>query len=140
MRKIIFKIIATTIFISTFLQAGGQIVVNIGSEITQLSKSELKAIFNLQKLKWENGTPIYVYLLPSGHEVEIEFCKTVLDSEADVVFEKWMAYVLNGGANKPPKTMKVRKMLKKLKSKKGAIGILPLDVTLPKNTVSIFKL
>jgi len=139
MRKIIFKLV-TIIALSTIVQAGGQVVVNVGSGVKTLSKEDIKSIFNLQKLKWSNGTKISVYLLPSGHEVEGEFCQKILDSSSDTVMEKWMAYVLNGGANKPPKTMKAKRILKKLKKQKGAIGILPLGVKLPDNTISVFKL
>jgi len=139
MKNNIFRLIAVLISISLSLHAGGQIVVNIGSNVSELNKDDAKAIFNLQKTVWDNGTPIKVYLLPSTHETEIEFCKNILDSEADVVFEKWMAYVFNGGANKPPKSMKMKKVMKNLKKKSGAIGILPTNVKLPKNTISVLK-
>ena len=121
------------------LSYAGQIVVNKSAGITALSSADAKNVFNLKQLAWGNGTKIKVFLLPAAHEAEEKFASSVLGSSASAVYDKWVAYILNGGANKPPKTVNQRKMLKLLKKKEGAIGILPDGVAVPAGAVVVLK-
>ena len=117
----------------------GQIVANKDAGISSLSKADAKNIFDLKTTTWGNGSKVHVYLLPAAHTEEEKFASTILGSNAAAVYDKWVAYVLNGGANKPPKTVNERKMSKMLKKKSGAIGILPDEASLPENTVVVLK-
>lgn len=118
---------------------GGQVVVNKDSGITSLSSGDIKNIFNLKKTQWDNGKTITVFLLPAVHEDEEKFASKVLGSSAGAVYEKWVAYILNGGANIPPKTVNENKMNKSVANTSGAIGVLPDDASLPGNVVSVHK-
>ena len=117
----------------------GQIVVNKDAGISSLSTADAKNIFELKQTTWANGSKIHVYLLPAAHAEEEKFSSTILGSNAAAVYDKWVAYVLNGGANKPPKTVNERKMGKMLKKKSGSIGILPDGASIPANAVVVLK-
>jgi hypothetical protein len=117
----------------------GQIVANKDSSITSITAEEAKNIFELKKVQWANGSPITVYLLPAAHEAQEKFASTILGSNAAAVYDKWVAYILNGGANIPPKTINERKMGRLLGKTSGAIGILSDTATLPANVVLLMK-
>ncbi len=117
----------------------GQLVVNKDSGISSISADDAKNIFELKKVQWANGSKISVFLLPAAHETEEKFASSILGSNAAAVYDKWVAYVLNGGANIPPKTINERKMIRLLEKTSGAIGILSDDAELPANVVSVMK-
>lgn len=121
------------------LNYAGQVVVNKDAGVSSMNVDDVKNVFNLKKLEWANGKKVIVYILPAVDGTQEQFASKTLGSNANAVYEQWIAYVLNGGANTPPKTVNERKMSKFLKSKSGSIGILPDGAALPENTVSVLK-
>jgi len=110
------------IYLNVSLHAG-HIIVNKQNPISQLNVSEIRQIFTLKKLAWDDGSTISVYMLPSASPTQNIFTNAYLHMNAREVYEKWMAYILNGGMNKPPLFLNERRLIKQIDRNIHSIGI-----------------
>ncbi len=81
-RKIKNIIVVTSIVVVMLLTAGRafaiDIIVNKTVERQSYSRYEMRSIFSLRLVRWDDGTPITVFVLPADNRVNIRFCKELL--------------------------------------------------------------
>lgn len=132
------KWILSLLFLS-LLAFGGQIIVNKRNSVEQLSEHDVQQIFRLKKLAWSNGESISVYMLPSASTTQNTFTQKYLRSDARDIYDKWMAYVLNGGMNNPPIFLNERRLLKRINKKIYSIGVVSDSAVLPENVKVVHR-
>lgn len=125
------------IYLHVSLHAG-YIIVNKKNPISKLDVFEIQQIFTLKRLSWDDGSTISVYMLPSASPTQNRFTNSYLHMNAREVYERWMAYILNGGMNKPPIFLNERRLIKQIKKNVYSIGIVSKRSKLPSGVKVIY--
>lgn len=102
-------------------------VVIVNSTIHQktfLSQSALSAIFGMRLRKWEDGTPIKVFVLPDDNPVHIAFSKNTLNVFPYQLRSAWDRLVFSGTGEEPVRVKSEQQMRMLVGSTPGAIGYL----------------
>lgn len=89
-----------------------------------LSKSALSAIFGMRLRKWEDGSPIKVFVLPDDDPLHIAFSKYVLRVFPYQLRSAWDRLVFSGTGEEPIKVKSEQQMRTVVGSTPGAIGYL----------------
>lgn len=89
-----------------------------------LSPSALSAIFGMRLRKWEDGSRIYVFVLPDDDPLHIAFSKNVLRVFPYQLRLAWDRLVFSGTGEEPIKVKSERQMREAVGSTPGAIGYL----------------
>lgn len=91
---------------------------------TFLSQSALSAIFRMRLRKWEDGTPIKVFVLPDDNPVHIAFSKNILNAFPYQLRSAWDRLVFSGTGEEPVRVKSEKQMRLLVGSTPGAIGYL----------------
>ncbi|MBK7544039.1 MAG: hypothetical protein IPP10_02360 [Candidatus Competibacteraceae bacterium] len=89
-----------------------------------LSKTMLSAIFGMRLRKWEDGSPIKVFVLPDDDLLHIEFSKYILHVFPYQLRAAWDRLVFSGTGEEPIKVNSEQQMRMLVGSTPGAIGYL----------------
>lgn len=103
-----------------------------------LSQSMLGAIFGMRLRKWEDGSPIKVFVLPDDHPLHIAFSKYVLHVFPHQLRSAWDRLVFSGTGEEPIQVKTEQEMRAAVGSTPGAIGYLSLEMI--DDTVKAFPL
>lgn len=109
------------------VSAGNRPVVIVNSETTSnllLSQNALSAIFGMRLRKWEDGSPIRVFVLPDDDHLHVEFSKYVLHVFPYQLRAAWDRLVFSGTGEEPVKVKSEQQMKELVGSTPGAIGYL----------------
>jgi len=104
-----------------------EIVVHRDVAITQLSHSELQAIFTMRVRTWPDGQPIRVFVLGDNAPEQIEFSKKILDIFPYQLRRYWDRLVFSGTGQAPIELTSPGEMYIRIGSTPGAIGYLPAE-------------
>ncbi|MEI2743075.1 MAG: hypothetical protein V9G63_11720 [Candidatus Competibacter sp.] len=102
-------------------------VVIVNSETVSkllLSQNALSAIFGMRLRKWEDGSPIKVFVLPDDNLLHVEFSKYILHVFPYQLRAAWDRLVFSGTGEEPVKVMSEQQMRDLVGSTPGAIGYL----------------
>jgi len=88
------------------------------------SQSALRAIFGMRLRKWEDGSPIRVFVMPDEHPLHISFSKNVLHVFPYQLRAAWNRLVFSGTGEEPIIVKSEQKMRVIVGSTPGAIGYL----------------
>ena len=102
-------------------------VVIVNSETVSkllLSQNALSAIFGMRLRKWEDGSPIKVFVLPDDNLLHVEFSKYILHVFPYQLRAAWDRFVFSGTGEEPVKVMSEQQMRDLVGSTPGAIGYL----------------
>ena len=99
-------------------------IVNADTGQFSISKNGLSAIFKMRLLKWNNGTPITVYVLPDDAPLHKRFCKEILNVFSHQMRRAWNKLVFSGSGQAPIEVKNVAEMIEKVAATPGAIGYL----------------
>lgn len=91
---------------------------------TFLSQNAITAIFGMRLRKWEDGSPIKVFVMPDGNPVHIAFSKYVLHVFPYQLRSAWNRLVFSGTGEEPIIVESEEKMREVIGSTPGAIGYL----------------
>lgn len=115
------------IFFSGSVPADNTPVVIVNSAINPkgfLSQNALGAIFGMRLRKWEDGSPIKVFVLPDENPLHISFSKYVLHVFPYQLRSAWDRLVFSGTGEEPVKVTTEQQMRSVIGSTPGAIGYL----------------
>ncbi|MBL8260427.1 MAG: hypothetical protein JNM60_11510 [Candidatus Competibacteraceae bacterium] len=107
--------------------AGNRPVVIVNSETASrllFSQTSLGAIFGMRLRKWEDGSPIKVFVLPDDDLLHIEFSKYILHVFPYQLRAAWDRLVFSGTGEEPVKVKSEKQMRELVGSTPGAIGYL----------------
>lgn len=88
------------------------------------SQSALRAIFGMRLRKWEDGSPIRVFVMPDDHPLHISFSKNVLHVFPYQLRAAWNRLVFSGTGEEPIIVKSEQKMRAIVGATPGAIGYL----------------
>ena len=101
------------------------VVINsVANPKTILLPNTLRAIFGMRLKKWEDGTPIKVFVLPDKHPLHIEFSKNILGVFPYQLRNAWDRMVFSGTGEEPFQVATEQQMRDRVGSTSGAIGYL----------------
>lgn len=89
-----------------------------------LSQSALSAIFGMRLRKWEDGSPIKVFVLPDDDPLHVAFSKYALRVFPYQLRSAWDRLVFSGTGEEPIKVKSEQQMRTSVGSTPGAIGYL----------------
>lgn len=105
--------------------AGNRPVVIVNSVTASklpFSQNALGAIFGMRLRKWEDGSPIKVFVLPDDDRLHIEFSKYILHVFPYQLRAAWDRLVFSGTGEEPVKVHSEQQMRELVGSTPGAIG------------------
>ncbi len=97
-------------------------VVNAGLSQDSISKQGLRAIFKMRLKRWNDGTPIRVFVLEDRHDLHRNFCKQVLNIFPHQIRRIWDQAIYSGSGQAPTLLKSKQEMLDTVASTPGAIG------------------
>ncbi len=99
------------------------IIVNLATNTeSYLSESALGAIFGMRLRKWEDGSPIKVFVLPDENPLHVAFSKQILRVFPYQLRSAWDRLVFSGTGEEPIKIKTEQQMRSVISSTPGAIG------------------
>lgn len=114
------------------------VIVNKKNMVNSLSISEIKNIYENNRLKWDNKLPIVMYDLFIDNPVREFFSQIILGKSSRKIAEKWAHLKIANQAKNPPINVKSHLyVIKKIALNKGAIGYVPLRVLKERNNTSV---
>lgn len=100
------------------------IIANKSSQVTVLTSSEVRDIFTLKKMYWDNGLKIKVLLLPRSSFSTLSFSYEILNMPVSMYFDIVEASYSSGKMNTPIILEDENSMLINTTLHSGAIGYL----------------
>ena len=118
---IFFKIAVVILLFSPQIHAIN-VISNLTSETTSLSVTQLRRIYSMRQIHWQNGTPIVVYVLASKNPLHQKFCQEQLRLFPYQLDRIWHKLTFSGYGVAPIKVSTQQELIQAIKSTKGAIG------------------
>jgi len=111
----------------TLLQVGGaalaaEIIANRSVTPNDLSLAAARSIFGMRQVKWPDGTPIRVFVLPDQHPAHAALCKEQLNLFPYQLRQSWDRQVYSGMAQAPNEAASEEELINKVAATPGAIG------------------
>ena len=104
-------------------------VINANNSQTVVSMNGLSAIFKMRFHKWNDDTPVTVFVLEDEHPLHKKFSKQVLNVFPHQLRRAWNKAVFSGSGQAPRVLENKEEMLEKISNTLGAIGYLsPTDI------------
>ena len=104
-----------------------EIVANREVTTSQISHTELQAIFTMRMRVWPDGLPIRVFVLGDNTPEQAEFAKKLLDIFPYQLRRYWDRLVFSGTGQAPIELNSSAEMYSRIASTPGAIGYLPTE-------------
>jgi ABC-type phosphate transport system substrate-binding protein len=98
------------------------VIVNDSVTIETLSQHELRSIFAMRSVRWPDGSPIRVFVLPDQSDLHKSFVKSELDMFPYQLRMSWDRAVFSGTGAPPRKVSSIEDMVTRIRSTKGGIG------------------
>lgn len=99
-----------------------EIVANRSVDVNSLSLASARAIFGMRQVKWPDGTPIRVFVLPDDNTTHGAFCKERLNLFPYQLRQSWDRLVYSGIAQAPSAVSSEEELMSKVAATPGAIG------------------
>jgi len=99
-----------------------EVIVHPGTPVATLTPATLRSIFGLRRARWPNGHPIRPIVLPDGHPIHADFCRTRLNLYPHQLRRLWNRIVFSGLGQVPTTVRSVAAMIDRVASTPGAIG------------------
>ncbi|SEL18589.1 hypothetical protein SAMN05216262_10729 [Colwellia chukchiensis] len=115
------KIVLTVLLLSPPVEAI-HLISNVTADTRSLSVSQLRRIYTMRQLYWQNGTPIVIYVLPSQAPLHQQFCKDKLALFPYQLDRIWQKLTFSGYGVAPIQVANQQALLQAVKTTKGAIG------------------
>lgn len=116
-----FLIVFVVLFNSAAVQSI-EVVANATNSIDTLSKKQLRRIYTMRQVSWDDGTPIVVLVLPSKHQTHKDFSKEYLNVFPYQLERIWDRLIFSGLGVGPVLVATQDALLAQVSSTPGAIG------------------
>ncbi|TWX69298.1 hypothetical protein [Colwellia sp. C1TZA3] len=120
-KAIFLNVAAVILFFSPQVEAIN-IISNITADTESLSVTQLRRIYSMRQVHWQNGTPIVVYVLASKNPLHQKFCREQLRLFPYQLDRIWHKLTFSGYGVAPIEVANERELIQAIKSTKGAIG------------------
>lgn len=90
--------------------------------VQQLTSAQLRSIFMMRQVKWPNGTPIRVYVLPPKSTTHLLFVEQKLQLFPYQLERVWQKLTYSGTGAPPIEVPDLASMVELVQSTPGAIG------------------
>lgn len=98
------------------------IVANKSVAQTSLTLASARAIFGMRQVKWPDGTPIKVFVLPDNHPAHGALCKERLNLFPYQLRQSWDRLVYSGMAQAPHEVASEDELINRVAATPGAVG------------------
>lgn len=109
------------------------IITNSTSKNEFLSKSQLRLIFEGKKIRWENGIPVRIFILPPDHIATKSFAWEILGLAPEAWKDIKTAAISNSQRNKFYEVATELDMIRYISSTNGSIGYINNKFMVNKN-------
>ncbi len=92
-----------------------------------VSRNTLRAIFVMRYPKWDDGTPVKVYVFADAEPLHEAFSKEVLKFFPRQLRQAWDRQVFSGLGQYPEQVSSVKEMLAKVKATPGSVGYVSIQ-------------
>jgi ABC-type phosphate transport system substrate-binding protein len=99
-----------------------ELIVNQGVPVTSMSRPLARLIFATKVTRWEDGSPIRVFVLPDESLLHQEMSKGILDLYPYQLRMAWDRVIYTGIGQAPIQVFSEAEMRKQVASVPGAIG------------------
>ncbi|MCW8886541.1 MAG: hypothetical protein OQK12_15035 [Motiliproteus sp.] len=99
-----------------------QVIVHPSVSVENLSRSTLRSIFTLRLTRWQDGSPVRVFVLPDNNPVHQLFSKRALGVFPYRLRQIWDRMIFSGIGKVPKQIESESAMLKAIAQTPGAIG------------------
>jgi ABC-type phosphate transport system substrate-binding protein len=110
------------LFLSSGVAGAVDVIANKGVSLNSLSLASARAIFGMRQVKWPDGAPIRVFVLPDDHVLHGAVCKERLNIFPYQLRQSWDRLVYSGMAQAPSEVSSEEELLNKVAATPGAIG------------------
>jgi hypothetical protein len=114
-------IVLVAAFFSSSVHAA-ELIVNPIQDVKSLDRETVRSMFTMRLRRWQDGTPVKVFVLPDRHELHREFSKKVLGVFPHQLRRAWDRMVFSGLGQAPVETADEEDMLKRVSETPGAVG------------------
>ena len=87
-----------------------------------MTNNQLRRIYSMRQVRWSDGKPITVFVLPSQHPTHQRFSKDVLRLFPYQLDRIWNKLTFSGLGLRPVVVHSEKELMKKIASVPGAIG------------------
>lgn len=98
------------------------IIANKTVDTVSLSVTQLRRIYSMRQVHWQDGTPIMVYVLASDSSLHQKFCKQTLRLFPYQLDRIWHKLTFSGYGVAPVMVATEQELIEAVKSTQGAIG------------------
>ncbi len=111
-----------SLFLSSGMAGAVDVIASKSVSVNSLSLASARAIFGMRQVKWPDGSPIRVFVLPDDHVLHGAVCKERLNIFPYQLRQSWDRLVYSGMAQAPSQAMNEEELLIKVAATPGAIG------------------
>jgi len=98
------------------------IIAHKGVSPNALSLATARSIFGMRQVKWPDGAPIRVFVLPDPHPTHGALCKERLNLFPYQLRQSWDRSVYSGMAQAPSEVSSEEELMNRVAATPGAIG------------------
>jgi len=102
---------------------------NVAGVPSELKLSELIAVLKGEKLRWNDGTKVSIYIMKTNTPIGQNTCKNIYDWSGDKVKRYWLELSFSGKAEAPTFCNTVEELESYVSQNPGAIGIVDRSST-----------
>lgn len=114
--------LAAWLMLSCVAAGAVDIIAHKAVATSSLSLASARAIFGMRQVKWPDGTPVRVFVLPDDHPTHGAVCKERLNLFPYQLRQSWDRLVYSGMAQAPSEVSSEEELLNKVATTPGAIG------------------
>ena len=123
MRKTLSRVaLLLALILSAGVADAVDVIANKSVSLNSLSLATARAIFGMRQVKWPDGAPIRVFVLPDDHAIHGALCKERLNLFPYQLRQSWDRLVYSGMAQAPSEVLSEEELLNKVAATPGAIG------------------
>lgn len=98
------------------------VITNLTVDTVSLSTTQLRRIYSMRQMHWQNGSPIVVFVLPTSNVLHQKFCKEELQLFPYQLDRIWHRLTFSGYGVAPIEVANERELILAVQSTQGAIG------------------
>jgi ABC-type phosphate transport system substrate-binding protein len=115
-------LLSLILLLSSGVAGAVDVIANRSVSLNTLSLASARAIFGMRQVKWPDGTPIRVFVLPDEHPTHGGVCKERLNLFPYQLRQSWDRLVYSGMAQAPSEVASEEELMNRVAATPGAIG------------------
>lgn len=114
--------LAAILFLLSTATYAVDVIVNSSLDISTTTQSQLRSIFTMKVKRWNNNTPVKVFIMGGDSELHRKFCLQTLEVFPYQLQRIWDVMLFSGTGTIPVEVKDEAAMLEKVSNTPGAIG------------------